>query len=130
MGNAVARIALEEAFFAREDRRLRQQLRGLDDNNRKKAALVAASGITDDAVLEKLTAPNISSETVAALALVPLIVVAWSDGNIDDRERAAAVAKAQEDGVSPGDVSHDLFERWLSERPPACLLVNVEGLYT
>ena len=31
-------------------------------------------------------------------------------------------AKAQEEGVTQGDVSHDLFERWLSERPPANLL--------
>jgi hypothetical protein len=61
------RIALEEAFFARENERLRQRLRDLDNTKRKKEALAAASGITNDAVLEKLAALNISSETVAAL---------------------------------------------------------------
>ncbi len=116
------RVALEEAFFARESEKLRQQLRDLDNTKRKKEALAAASGITNDAVLDKLAALNISSETVAALALVPLIAIAWADGSLDDKERAAMFAKAQEEGVTQGDVSHDLFERWLSERPPANLL--------
>jgi hypothetical protein len=117
-----SRVALEEAFFARESEKLRQQLRDLDNTKRKKEALAAASGITNDAVLEKLAALNISSETVAALALVPLIAIAWADGSLDDKERAAMFVKAQEEGVTQGDVSHDLFERWLSERPPANLL--------
>lgn len=116
------RVALEEAFFARENEKLRQQLRDLDNTKRKKEALAAASGITNETVLEKLAALNISSETVAALALVPLIAIAWADGSLDDKERAAMFAKAQEEGVTQGDVSHDLFERWLSERPPANLL--------
>jgi tellurite resistance protein len=119
-----SRNALEEAFFARENAKLRQQLRDLDNTKRKKEALAAASGITNDAVLEKLAALNISSETVAALALVPLIAIAWSDGSIDPKERAAVLAKAQEEGVSQGNVSHELFERWLSERPPANLLAT------
>jgi len=119
-----SRNALEEAFFARENAKLRQQLRDLDNTKRKKEALAAASGITNDAVLEKLAALNISSETVAALALVPLIAIAWSDGSIDPKERTAVLAKAQEEGVSQGDVSHELFERWLSARPPANLLAT------
>jgi hypothetical protein len=117
-------MALEEAFFARENERLRQQLRDLDDTKRKKEALAAASGITNDAVLEKLAALNISNETVAALALVPLIAIAWADGSIDDKERAAVFAKAQDEGVSQGDLSRELFQRWLSERPPANLLIT------
>jgi hypothetical protein len=88
-----SRAALEEAFFARENERLRQQLRDLDNTKRKKEALAAASGITNDTVLEKLAALNISSETVAALALVPLIAIAWSDGSIDDKKRAAVFAR-------------------------------------
>ena len=95
-----SRVALEEAFFARENERLRQQLRDLDNTKRKKEALAAASGINNDVVLEKLAALNISSETVAALALVPLIAIAWADGSIDDKERAAVFAKAQEEGMS------------------------------
>jgi uncharacterized membrane protein YebE (DUF533 family) len=79
-----SRTALEEAFFARENEKLRQQLRDLDDTKRKKEALAAACR----------AALNISSETVVAPALVPLTAIAWSDGSIDDKERAAVFAKA------------------------------------
>jgi hypothetical protein len=118
------RNALEEAFVARENAKLRQQLLDLDNTKRTKEALAAASGATNDAVLEKLVALNISSETVAALAPVPLIAIAWSDGSIDDKERAAVLAKAPEEAVSEGNVSHELFEQRLSERPPANLFAT------
>jgi hypothetical protein len=114
--------ALEEAFFARENEALRRRLREMDDTKRAKEALSAASGITDDAVLEKLAALHISSETLAALSLIPLVAVAWADGTIDDKERAAVFSRAAEVGVAKGDVSHELFERWLTERPPAALV--------
>ena len=118
------RTAMEEAFFARENEKLRQQLRGLDQSKRQKEALQAASGISNDAVLEKLAAQGIGSETVAALSLVPLVAIAWADGAIDDKERATVFARAQEAGVAKGDVSHDLFERWLTARPPATLVAT------
>jgi hypothetical protein len=57
LGNS--RIALEEAFFARENEALRRRLKDMDESKRKKEALSAASGITDDAVLEKLAGLNI-----------------------------------------------------------------------
>ncbi|MEJ0020862.1 MAG: hypothetical protein WDN25_30785 [Acetobacteraceae bacterium] len=118
------RMALEEAFFARENEALKRRLRDMDEGKRHKEALAAASGITDDAVLEKLAALNISSATVTALSLVPLIAVAWADGAIDDKERATVFARAAEAGVVKGDVSHELFERWLASRPPAALLAT------
>jgi hypothetical protein len=117
-----SRKALEEAFFARENEALRQRLRALDESKQKKEALAAASGIQDDAVLEKLAALNISGETLAALSLIPQVTVAWADGDIDDKERSAVFSRASEVGVAPGDVSHELFERWLTERPPQSLV--------
>ena len=85
----------------------------MDETMREKEALSAASGITDDTVLERLAALNISSETLAALSLIPLVVVAWADGSIDDKERAGVFSRAAEAGVGKGDISHELFERWL-----------------
>lgn len=114
--------ALEEAFFARENEALRRRLKEMDDTKRAKEALSAASGITDDTVLERLAALNISSETLAALSLIPLVVVAWADGSIDDKERAGVFSRAAEAGVGKGDISHELFERWLTEPPPSSLI--------
>lgn len=125
MGDSILnerKVALEEAFFAKQNNALLGRLRDADNARLKKQALSTASGITDDAVLEKLAALNISGDTLAALALVPLVVVAWADGSLDDKERRAAFSKAAEMGLQPQDVSHQLFERWLAEKPPAALV--------
>jgi hypothetical protein len=116
------RSALEEAFFAEQDAALRRRLREADAERSKKEALSAASGITDGAVLERLAALGIAGDTVAALSLVPLVAVAWADGAIDGRERGAVLAGAAEVGVGRQDVSHQLLDRWLAERPPPGLL--------
>jgi hypothetical protein len=116
------RVALEEAFFVKENERLRQQLRDMDQARRNKEALSAASGITDGAVLDKLAALDIGSDTLAALSLVPLVAVAWADGGIDDKERGVAFAKAAETGLGKQDISYQLFERWLAAPPPPALL--------
>ena len=58
------RKAMEEAFFARENKALRKRLKEEDDTRRRKEALAAASGITHDAVLEKLAALDIQAEVL------------------------------------------------------------------
>jgi hypothetical protein len=113
---------MEDAFFAREDALLLQRLRELDEAKRKKEALSAASGIADDAVLEHLAALNISSETLAALSLIPLVAVAWADGSINDKQRASVFSQAAEVGIRAGDISHELFEQWLAEPPKPALV--------
>jgi tellurite resistance protein len=116
------RVALEEAFFSKENERLRQRLRDMDHARERKQALSAASGITDDAALDRLAALNIGSDTLAALSLVPLVTVAWADGDIDDKERRVLLSKASEMGLGQQDVSYQIFERWLAEPPPPSLL--------
>lgn len=116
------RKALEEAFFAKQNEALRQGLRAMDAARQTKEALSAASGITDDAVLERLAALNIASESLAALSLVPVVAVAWADGTIDDKERSAALAAAAEIGLGQQGVSRQLFEQWLARKPSEELL--------
>lgn len=114
--------ALEDAFFARQNEALRQRLREMGDAKQKKEEFSAASGIMDDAVLERLTALNIGSDTLAALSLVPVVMVAWADGGIDPKERSAALSAAAEAGLDKQSASYQLLDQWLAKRPPAELL--------
>ena len=116
------RSALEAEFFRKQDAALIKQLREMDDAKQKKDAFSSASSITDDTVLDKLVAMNIGADTIAALSLVPLVMVAWADGEIDGRERTAVLAGAAEAGVHQQDVSYSLLEQWLRDRPPVELL--------
>lgn len=116
------RAALEEAFFAKQNQMLLRRLRENQQAKASRDALSAASGITDDTVLEQLAAHGIDTNTLAALSLVPLVAVAWADGTIDDRERRTAFSRAAEMGLSKQDMAYQTFERWLAERPSPGLL--------
>jgi hypothetical protein len=111
------RKALEESFFAKQNEKLRRALREQDAAKAQKETLAAASGINDDAVLEELIALDIAADTVVALALVPLVEVAWADGSIDDKERAAILAAAEQTGLEKGGASHQLLQSWLAAPP-------------
>jgi len=109
--------ALEESFFARQNEELLEKLRERDRRAQHKKALAEASGISDDAVLDRLIELELCSETVAAAALVPLVEVAWADGEVQDEEREAILKAAGESGISAGSTSHKLLENWLDEMP-------------
>jgi len=119
--NADAR-ALEEAFFARQNAELLQKLRRKAEHQERREALRQAIPQADDAFLDHLIELGLGPETVLALVLVPLAVVAWADGTIDPRERAATLRAAEERGVRPGSPSHELLGGWLDRRPGPDLL--------
>jgi hypothetical protein len=114
--------SLEEEFFRREDQRLLERRKELQAAASTREALAKASGITQPDVLDKLLALGIKAETVAALSFVPLLEVAWADGTIDPKERAAVLARAHEAGLAPGSFAHGLLEAWLDRRPDPALV--------
>jgi hypothetical protein len=116
--------AMEESFFAKQNEALRQRLRESEETQTKKRALSAASGITDDALLDKLVALNLQGDTLAALSLVPLVVVAWADGRIDSGERTAVLSAANSERLHKDETSYQLLEQWLANPPPPDLLVK------
>ena len=116
------RKALEDVFFAKQNAQLRQQLQEAEKARVQKQTLRAVSGITNDTVLERLITLGITGETVAALALIPLVEVAWADGTMEARERQAILSGAQRAGLSPGTASYQLLESWLGTRPDTTLL--------
>lgn len=121
------RRALEEAFFAKQDALLRKKLAEPAELRARKDAYSAVSGITDEAVLDALAKLDVTPETLAALALVPLVAVAWADGSIDAKERAAVLRAAGESGLAAGAPGHAMLESWLQAAPPAALVESWKG---
>jgi hypothetical protein len=113
---------LEDAFFLAQDSVLIERLRALQKMQETKEALAAVSGIGNDAILSRLVELDVRPETLAALATVPLIEVAWADGDIAPEEREAVLAHANGQGIRPGSIEHELLERWLTHRPGSALL--------
>jgi len=114
--------SLEDEFFRREDQRLIKRLAELKAAETTREGLARASGITNPAVLDKLMELGIRPETVAALAIVPLVEVAWADGSLDTKERRAILDRARDSGIAPGSTEHTLLEAWLDRQPDPKLL--------
>jgi hypothetical protein len=116
------RKALEEEFFKKHNERLAAELRLKRLTEEAKAEIGRASGIRDEAVLDKLVDLGIGAPTLAAMTLVPVVEVAWADGKMDDGERGAILRAAEEEGIARGTPSFALLEDWLRNRPPPRLL--------
>ena len=113
---------LEDMFFAKQDAVLIEKLRELEKMEQSLKALSAVSGITNEAVLKKLVELNIHPDLLATLAVVPLVEVAWADGEVQPKERRAIMEGAASVGLGKGSVNRALLEEWLKQRPPAKLL--------
>jgi hypothetical protein len=113
---------LEDAFFLERDRQLIARKVELRKMAETQEALAAVSGIKDREVLELLVNLNVRPETLAALAAIPLVEVAWADGKVDEKERQVVLAFASARGIREGSVEHELLERWLATRPDDGLL--------
>jgi hypothetical protein len=109
--------ALEDEFFHKEEQKKLAQMKQKLAAQESREELKKVSGMTDDAVLDKLAGLGLRANTVAALSLVPLIAVAWADGSIQDQERLAILEAAEKKGLGKGTPGHDLLTGWLSRKP-------------
>ncbi|MDX7951900.1 hypothetical protein P7D22_12035 [Lichenihabitans sp. Uapishka_5] len=102
--------SLEDAFFTRENERLRLGLRA-------DPAAATDLGLADAGAFDRLRDMDVAGDTVAALTLIPVVAIAWADGDLHDKERAALLQAAEAAGIAPGSASHVLLESWLVRRP-------------
>src|SRR4051812_10983509 len=77
--------ALENQFYDKENKDKLSALKGKLDSQRSKDDLRKVSGMSDEAVLDRLVGLGLRANTIAALSLVPLIQVAWADGQVQDK---------------------------------------------
>ena len=109
--------ALENQFFDKENKDKLAAMKNKLDAQTSREELRKASGMSDDAVLDKLVTLGLKANTIAALSLVPLIAVAWADGSIQDNERTAILQGAHGKGLEQGTDGYELLQTWLAKRP-------------
>lgn len=109
--------ALEDQFYEKENQQKLTAMKDKLDTQRSRDELRKASGMTDDAVLDRLVHLGLNAKTIAALSLVPLIAVAWADGEIQDNERTAILQGAHGKGLEQGTDGYELLQGWLKSKP-------------
>ena len=115
--------SLEEQFFARRDAQLVEELKERQRAEDARDSLASALAIDRSSVPDELIALGLDPGELTALPLVPLVVVGWADGQLDDKERTAIFAAAAQVGIDAESAAHRLLERWLEQHPPGTLVV-------
>lgn len=113
------RRALEEEFFKRHNEELLAAMRARLETEHLAEALGGATGITDEHVIAHLIEAGMTGATVMALALVPLVAVAWADGKLEEAERLRIIRDPQTHELS-GE-ARALLLNWLIEEPEPSL---------
>ena len=111
------RQSLEEEFFKKHNRKLADKLKETLERKQTREELEQLTGIHDPAVLDTLMELNVDHSTFAAFGLYPLVEIAWADGKVDDKERAAFITVAAEFGITPGTFAHTILEEFLLHTP-------------
>lgn len=116
--------SLEEEFFRKQNAELVARMRATQEQAQAREAMAATSGITDAAVIDRLIGQGLDPASVAAVALVPLVAVAWADRKIEEKERRAVLEVAASSGLTAEMPGYGLLDSWLRQAPPASLLAT------
>jgi|SRR5687767_10765003 len=108
---------LEEEFFRKKEQELIEKLRQNAKVATEKHQIGAAIGVSDEKTLNDLLELGYTRETVALLHLVPLVQVAWAEGNVSKRERELIMEAARARGIQVGSAAHKKLAEWLERRP-------------
>jgi len=122
-------IRSEDEYFHAKEAQRRRQLR--EEYERKAAAEQAkrklADGlqIDDQAVIDRLHGLGLDGEVAEVLHLLPLVQIAWADGSVSARERAAIMQAVEAHGVAPGTPAATFIASLLETRPADSLLDEI-----
>jgi len=108
---------MEDQFFLKKDQLLIEARKKLEAMQETKANLTQVSGIKDEVVLDKLIKLDIRPDVLATLFAIPLIEVAWADGELQDKERDELFRYAHKAGLSNKQMDPQIISVWLKQKP-------------
>jgi hypothetical protein len=109
--------SLEDDYFRKKDRELVEKMRRAAAADEARRDLSAKTGLHDPEMLGELETLGFSPETVSLLPLVPVIQVAWAEGDVSDAERTLLIRLARSRGIAEGSAADRQLNAWLQRRP-------------
>ncbi len=109
--------SLEEAFFMQRDAQLIEQHKKLEEMKKTRESLAEISGIRNPKILDKLIELEVSPSILASLTILPLVEVAWADGELNQKERKAILDASVKGGFVEGSIDYNLLNAWLKAKP-------------
>lgn len=118
----------EDAWFHQRERELLEKARQEEQRKAWRARLAQVVGVSDEDFLTDLEEHGFAPETVPLLFVCPLFQVAWSDGEVSEKERAAILDAARKHGLDPKSPAWARLEGWLAARPGPSFFDHAFGL--
>jgi hypothetical protein len=109
--------ALEEEYFHRKERELIAKMRERAAAESERQRIGATTGVADTQLLQDLQELGYTAETISLLHLVPLLQMAWAEGNVSMRERDLIIEAARARGIESGSAADQQLAGWLAKRP-------------
>lgn len=109
----------EDEYFLRAEAELLETIRARVAKEAERRALGEYHGVQDEKVLKAFEEAGYDRESVQILHLVPIIQVAWVDGEVSKAERAEVLKIAAARNVVEGTPVHAKLLSWLDAPPPA-----------
>jgi hypothetical protein len=107
---------LEREFYGGIDRELIVQVQQQIEQSAEIPA-TTCPGFSSQQILSELQSAEITPKTLMAFSLFPSIYVAWSDGELAEKEKAAILKAAETVGVISGSPAFGLLKSWLNKKP-------------
>lgn len=111
------RRGLEEDYFRKKEKELIDKMRSRAEAEAERRRLGEQAGVADEEILQDLQALGYTTDTVKLLHLVPLVQMAWAEGQVSDRERSLIIEAARSGGIDAGSPADRQLTGWLAERP-------------
>ena len=109
--------SLEEEYFRRKDRELIEKMRNARAAEEARGEISRKTGLQDPELLQQLQELGFTPETVGLLPVVPVLEMAWAEGEITTAEHALIVKFARSLGVVEGSAADEQLQQWMASRP-------------
>ncbi|TVR04148.1 MAG: TerB family tellurite resistance protein [Deltaproteobacteria bacterium] len=110
----------EKYFQAKETERreaVRLKLEKAAGEAREQREMAESLQTDDEALVQRLRDMHFDKDTVRVLDVLPLVHVAWADGSVTTRQRAAVLDVLRERGIEGHSEAFLLIESLLEKRP-------------
>ncbi|MHB8800670.1 MAG: hypothetical protein ACYDBY_19670 [Thermoanaerobaculia bacterium] len=112
-----ARSKKEEEYFLRAETELLEKVRVRAAKEAERRAMGEQHGVEDPEILAAFEDAGYDRHTVQVLHLVPILQIAWVDGEISKAEREEILRLAAARGVDEGSPAHVRLLSWLDAPP-------------
>ncbi|MGB7329230.1 MAG: hypothetical protein WBD31_30390 [Rubripirellula sp.] len=104
-------------FFVELEQQIVKRLHDEATSEQGRVELLRSTGIHGTELLDEFGKLGITADGVVALRLLPLVLVAWADGNVSKEEHKAVMDAALKMGIVESTTAWILLDQWLAKRP-------------